>query len=165
MTTPKDRSSDEPDGAPAGDSPEPVEGRDDGPADLASDGADAGGEISAIAGMADSPLPFVDLRQPQPIPAPPPGGARWLAFASVLVGGLLGGMIGYGTADLLAGGIWAAAGALVGGVIGAVGVGVVAGLALRAMNEWSAVHHPEAEDGPRSSRAGRRQAARPGRRR
>jgi hypothetical protein len=36
-------------------------------------------------------------------------------------------------------------GGLVGGVSGAVGVGIIAGLTLRAMNEWSSVRHPEAE--------------------
>ena len=69
----------------------------------------------------------------------PPTGARVLAFVAILVGGLCGGLIGYGFTDLqcaddcstLAGGA-----ALLGAVIGAVGVGVVAILALRAMSEW-----------------------------
>jgi len=69
----------------------------------------------------------------------PPTGARVLAFVAILVGGLCGGLIGYGFADLqcvdscttLAGGA-----GLLGAVIGAVGVGVVAILALRAMGEW-----------------------------
>ena len=69
----------------------------------------------------------------------PPTGARVLAFVAILVGGLCGGLIGYGFTDLqcaeecttLAGGA-----GLLGAVIGAVGVGVVAVLALRAMGEW-----------------------------
>ena len=62
-----------------------------------------------------------------------------LAFAAILIGGLCGGLIGYGFTDLpcagdcatLAGGT-----GLLGAVLGAVGVGVVAVLALRAMGEW-----------------------------
>jgi hypothetical protein len=67
--------------------------------------------------------------------------ARVLAFAAILVGGLCGGLIGYGFADIsctgdcgtVSGGL-----GLLGAVIGAVGVGVVSILALRAMGEWSA---------------------------
>lgn len=71
----------------------------------------------------------------------PPTGARVLAFVAILVGGLCGGLIGYGFVELqcidhdcttLAG-----AAGLLGAVIGAVGVGVVAVLALRAMAEWN----------------------------
>lgn len=69
----------------------------------------------------------------------PPLGARILAFVAILVGGICGGLIGYGFADLscaddcsaIAGGS-----GLLGAVIGAAGVGVVAVLALRAMGEW-----------------------------
>ncbi|MFV0258358.1 MAG: hypothetical protein ACK5PP_07930 [Acidimicrobiales bacterium] len=92
-----------------------------------------------------SPLPFADLDAPQPIRATPPAPARWLAFGSIILGGLLGAMIGFGTADLMTGSSAAAAfGALLGGVVAAAGVGVVAGLTLRAMNEWRTVRHPEA---------------------
>jgi hypothetical protein len=72
----------------------------------------------------------------------PPAGARILAFIAILVGGACGGLIGYGFTDLqctgdctvLAGGV-----GVVGAIIGAVGVGVVAILALRAMGEWRPV--------------------------
>ena len=71
----------------------------------------------------------------------PSTGARVLAFLAILVGGLCGGLIGYAFVDLqctgdcttLAGGA-----GLLGAAVGAVGVGVVAVLALRAMGEWSA---------------------------
>lgn len=74
----------------------------------------------------------------------PSVGARVLAFVAILVGGLCGGLIGYGFTDLqctddctaLAGGA-----GLVGAVLGAVGVGVVAILALRAMGEWRTIRH------------------------
>lgn len=76
----------------------------------------------------------------------PSTGARILAFAAILVGGLCGGLIGYGFTDLqcaddcatLAGGA-----GLLGAVIGAVGVGVVAILALRAMGEWKTRQSPD----------------------
>ena len=42
---------------------------------------------------ADSPVPFQDLRIPVPSRAAPPLGARVAAFAGILVGGLLGGLI------------------------------------------------------------------------
>lgn len=93
-------------------------------------------------------MPFDSLDAPEPLPAAPPPTARWLGFASILLGGVLGGAIGWGTGDVLGGtNTWAAIGALVGAVSCAIGVGIVATLTLRAMNEWNAVHHPEA-DGP-----------------
>lgn len=92
------------------------------------------------------PLPYADLRAPAPIPAAPPSPARWLAFLGILVGGLLGGLIGWGVGDLLGGGdVWPAVGLLVGAVPGAAGVGVVASLTLRAMGEWRSVRHPEGQ--------------------
>jgi hypothetical protein len=70
----------------------------------------------------------------------PSTGARVLAFVAILFGGLCGGLIGYGFMDLqCADGCSTLAGAagLLGAVVGAVGVGVVAVLALRAMAEWN----------------------------
>lgn len=69
----------------------------------------------------------------------PPTGARIAAFASILVAGICGGLIGYAFIDLQCeGDCTAAAGTagLIGAVLFAVGVGVVAVLALRAMAEW-----------------------------
>jgi hypothetical protein len=78
----------------------------------------------------------------------PPAGARALAFVAIVVGGLCGGLIGYGFADLQCSGdcglLIAGAGVL-GAVIGSVGVGVVAILALRAMGEWRGPRAPDAE--------------------
>ena len=76
----------------------------------------------------------------------PPTSARVLAFLAILVGGICGGLIGYGFTDLtctgecgaLAGGV-----GVLGAVIGAAGVGVVAILALRAMGEWKPRQPPE----------------------
>ena len=95
-------------------------------------------------------MPMPDVTPPEaPDYAPtalPSTAARVLAFVAILVGGLCGGLIGYGFTDLqctgdcgtLAGGA-----GLLGAVIGAVGVGVVAILALRAMGEWSARTRPD----------------------
>lgn len=93
-----------------------------------------------------TPLLYTDLDAPPPADPTPPTGARWLAFGSILIGGLLGGLIGYGTADLMVeSSLVVAVGGLIGAIAGAVGVGVVAGLTLRAMNEWKSVEHPESE--------------------
>ena len=77
----------------------------------------------------------------------PSTGARVLAFASILLAGLCGGLIGYAVVDLQCEGDCTAAsgaGGLVGAVVFAVGVGVVAVLALRAMAEWRVVQHGRA---------------------
>lgn len=72
----------------------------------------------------------------------PSTGARILAFAAILIGGLCGGLIGYGFTDISCtdgcSGLASGMGVL-GAVIGAVGVGVVSILALRAMGEWRTV--------------------------
>ncbi len=69
----------------------------------------------------------------------PSRGAYTLAFLSVMVAGVLGGVIGYGLADLGTDGdstLANVAGLVLGALVGAVGVGVVAVLVLRAMAEW-----------------------------
>jgi hypothetical protein len=86
--------------------------------------------------MADAPPPS-DYR-PTALPST---GARVLAFLAILVGGLCGGLIGYGFADLSCAedcGTVAGFAGLLGAVIGAGGVAIVAILALRAMGEWRA---------------------------
>ena len=80
--------------------------------------------------------------EPTEVPdAPPtlPSRTALLAFLSVVVAGCFGGIIGYGLADISAEGDSAAAavlGALVGAVVAAGGVGIVAVLVLRAQAEW-----------------------------
>lgn len=107
---------------------------------------EASAALERLASTDHSILPFDDLVAPAPLSAAPPEPARWLAFVGVIVGGLLGGLIGYGVADLLStGSVWPAVGGLIGALIGAVGVGVVSALTLRAMGEWRAVKHPEAD--------------------
>lgn len=64
--------------------------------------------------------------------------ARALAFAAIVVAGACGALIGWGIARVL----WSdsalsvLAGAVVGAVVAAAGVAVVAVLVLRAMGEW-----------------------------
>ena len=69
----------------------------------------------------------------------PSTGARVLAFAAILISGACGGLIGYAVVDLQCEGDCTAVsglGGLVGAAVFAVGVGIVAVLALRAMGEW-----------------------------
>ena len=81
----------------------------------------------------------------------PSTGARALAFGAILVAGLCGGLIGYAVVDLQCEGdctAWSGLSGLVGAIVFAVGVGIVAVLALRAMGEWRVIQHEreQAED-------------------
>jgi hypothetical protein len=75
-----------------------------------------------------------------PTTSAPPPFARLLAVVAIVVGGLCGGLIGYAVTDLqcddgctvLAGFV-----GLASAVAGAVGIAIVAVLALRAMAEWN----------------------------
>ena len=72
----------------------------------------------------------------------PSRGARFLAFAAILVGGLCGGLIGFSVTRLQCAGDCTtnkSLGGLVGAVLGAAGVAVIAVLALRAMGEWKTI--------------------------
>lgn len=74
----------------------------------------------------------------------PSTAARVLAFVSILVGGLCGGLIGWAFVDLQCEGdcgVAAGIAGVVGAVVGAGGVAVVAVLALRAMGEWRTIQH------------------------
>jgi len=76
-------------------------------------------------------------------PMLPSRGVYLLAFAAVVVAGLLGGIIGYGIADVSSqSDVSHVVGALIGALIGAGGVGVVAVLVLRAMAEWRRQNPP-----------------------
>jgi len=94
--------------------------------------------------------PFHDLVAPGPQTPQPNQAARFIALCSILLGGLLGGLIGYGTTDIMVpdSPVIAALGLLVGAVGCAIGVGIVARLAILAMGEWKMSVHPEAKDQP-----------------
>lgn len=65
--------------------------------------------------------------------------ARAVAFGSILLAGLAGGLIGWAFVDLQCTGdcgVPSAIGALIGGIGAAVGTAVIAVLVLRAMGEW-----------------------------
>jgi hypothetical protein len=68
-----------------------------------------------------------------------------LAFVAILVAGVLGGLIGWGIVDIQGGGSTASGiGAVVGAVVAAAGVAIVAVLVLRAMGEWRRIEHERA---------------------
>jgi len=111
---------------------------------MTSEADDSVTDIESAATAAEGVLPYANFDAPKPLVSEPPEAARWLSFAGILVAALLGGMIGFGTTDLLGAPRWASALVAVLFAIGAaVGVGIVAQLTLRAMNEWNAVQHPE----------------------
>lgn len=108
---------------------------------------------------------------PGPLPsAAPSTGARVLAVAAIVVAGICGGLIGFGIVDLTVsgqagasttdgGGAGPAVGALVGAVIAAGGVAVVAVLVLRAMTEWHTIEdraRAAGVDPPKPNRRDRR---------
>lgn len=71
-----------------------------------------------------------------------------MAFGSILLGGLCGGLIGFAFTDLQCSSSCTGASgisALIGAIVGAGGVGVVSILALRAMNEWKSKKEPESD--------------------
>ena len=93
-------------------------------------------DADSPSGQRDDP----DLGASGEVPPKLPSRTAFLvAFLSVLVAGIFGGIIGYGLVDLDCSGSCNGeklVGAVVGTAIGAIGVGVVAVLVLRAMSEW-----------------------------
>ena len=100
--------------------------------------------------------------QPDPASRPehldsalPSTGARLLAFGSIVIAGICGGLIGWKVTDLQTAGdagLAAGIGGLVGAVIAAGGVAIVAVLVLRAMGEW---HTIQTTGDPTAGRRGR----------
>jgi hypothetical protein len=73
---------------------------------------------------------------------------RAVAFAAVVVAGLAGGLIGWSFADIQCTGDCGTAsgiGGLIGAVVAAGGVAVVAVLAMRAMGEWRRIQDDAAD--------------------
>jgi hypothetical protein len=84
-----------------------------------------------------------------PLSALPPPKARFAAFLAILLGGLAGGLIGYTLVKLQCHGTCATQrglGALIGAVIAALGMSVVAVLVLRAVGEWKEVERRQKSD-------------------
>jgi hypothetical protein len=83
-------------------------------------------------------------------PALPSTLARALAFIAIAAAGVCGGLIGYGITDLQTdgdGGTAAAVGGVVGALVAAIGVAIVAVLALRAMTEWHTIEERRRREG------------------
>jgi len=83
----------------------------------------------------------------RPLSALPSPLARALAFGGILLGGLAGALIGYALVAIQCQGDCALAkglGLFTGAVAAAVGMAVVAVLALRAMGEWRELNDREA---------------------
>jgi hypothetical protein len=79
------------------------------------------------------------VHEPAPLSALPSPVARALAFVSVLIGGLAGGLIGYGLVSVQCEGdcgVPLGLGVLIGAIVAAAGMSVVAVLVLRAQGEW-----------------------------
>jgi hypothetical protein len=82
---------------------------------------------------APEPDPATDATPPML----PSRAAFLLAFGAVVLAGILGGIIGFGIADVSSqSDLSHLIGVFVGSIIGAGGVGIVAVLVLRAMSEW-----------------------------
>lgn len=86
------------------------------------------------------------MSESRPLSAIPPVAARVIAFVSILLGGLAGGLIGFALVDLQCEGdcgVPKGLGLLSGAVMCAGGMAIVAVLALRAMGEWREVSDRE----------------------
>jgi hypothetical protein len=82
----------------------------------------------------------------RPLSAIPPVAARVAAFIVILLGGVAGGLIGYALVDLQCDGdctIWKGVGLLIGAVTCAIGMAIVAVLALRARGGWREINDRE----------------------
>ena len=128
---------------------EPDHDADEGPD--AEDDADHG-EIEAV-----GPSGEIERLDPDRLPltrlaaAAPSAPARGLAFGSIIVGGVCGGLIGFAFTDLQCDDgctAWAGLSGVVGAIVGAIGVAIVAVLVLRAMDEWESVKDECPEDHP-----------------
>ena len=75
----------------------------------------------------------------RPLSALPSPAARAIAFAAIIVGGVAGGLIGYSLVRVQCDGqcaVGRGVGVLVGAVVAAIGMSIVAVLVLRAVGEW-----------------------------
>lgn len=82
----------------------------------------------------------------RPLSALPSPAARAAAFAAILLGGAVGGLIGYLLVDIQCNGSCAVPlglGAFIGAVAAAGGMSIVAVLVLRAIGEWREVERRE----------------------
>jgi hypothetical protein len=94
--------------------------------------------------------------KPEPLASALPSvGARLVAFLAIVISGVCGGLIGFALVDLQCEGSCTNSkgfGALAGALFGALGVAVVAVLALRAMGEWKTIQERDQDDPKRIRR-------------
>jgi hypothetical protein len=79
---------------------------------------------------------------PRPVSALPSVQARVLAFGAIIIGGLCGGLIGFSTTRVGCHGSCGTpegVGSMIGAVVAAAGVAIIAVLVLRAMGEWRSI--------------------------
>ena len=96
-------------------------------------------ELEGTSRKALESFSITDLPLTKTPSAEPSKSSQVLAFGSILLGGLCGGLIGFAFTDLQCSGNcngWSGMGGLIGALVGAGGVGIVSILVLRAMNEW-----------------------------
>ena len=101
-----------------------------------------------IGALYDRTVPAPEERPLSALPSP---AARGLAFASIILAGLCGALIGWAFVDLQCTGDCttpSGIGAIVGGASAAIGVAVVAVLTLRAMAEWKRIKEDELYNEP-----------------
>lgn len=124
---------------------------DAGAVEAAAAGVESTSSAELVQAMADR-LPDTRLQA-----AAPTRTARSLAFVSILIGGVCGGLIGFAFTDLQCDDgctVWAGISGVVGAALGAVGVAIVAVLVLRAMDEWETVKESEPGQHPARRRPG-----------
>jgi hypothetical protein len=98
-------------------------------------------------GPAGSGSPVGEPPSGRPLSALPSVQARALAFAAIIIAGICGALIGWSFVDLQCHGdctVPNGAGSVVGAIIAAAGVAVVAVLVLRAMGEWKTIKEDRA---------------------
>ena len=96
-----------------------------------------------MAGTSEKPPPRIPER---PLSALPSVGVRVAAFASIVLAGLAGALIGYSLVDLQCDvdcGLQKGLGIFAGAVVAAGGMAVVAVLVMRALGEWREVQDRE----------------------
>ena len=105
----------------------------------------------------------MDDTEPKPLQSALPSvTARVVAFVAILIGGACGGLIGFALVDLQCQGSCTnnrGLGALIGAAFGALGVAVVAVLALRAMGEWKTIQSRSASEPDHDNRIRRNPSA------
>ena len=111
--------------------------------------------------MAQRTIRSVGPSKERPLSALPSAPARALAFATILVAGVCGGLIGASLVNLQCKGNCATPSgiaAVVGALVCAGGVAIVSVLVLRAMGEWRTISQERLEGTPAGEGAGDRSA-------